>query len=70
MASLRVFDLTLLTESGFQIDFEGNKYSNVDNQEASIFEALQEELLQLKTVCVTKENLEAFQIVCVASKEI
>lgn len=57
-----------LQKNGFQIDLLGSRVAKVDHQLASIFEAFQEELLQLKTVCVKKENLKPFQIVCVASK--
>lgn len=59
-----------LQKNGFHVDFLGGNVADLDNQNASMFEALQEELLQLKTVCVNKEYLETFQIFCLASKRV
>lgn len=59
-----------LQKNGFHVDFLGGNVVDLDNQNASMFEALQEELLQLKTVCVNKEYLETFQIFCLASKRV
>lgn len=59
-----------LQRNGFQADLLCSKGVDVNNQTASMFKALKEELLQMKTVCVKKENLEPYQIICVASKGI
>ena len=59
-----------LQKNGFHVDFLGGNVADLDNQNASMFEALQEELLQLKTVCVNKEYLKTFQIFCLASKRV